>query len=89
MSIGAQRCPPIGVLPCRLCRTVDSTGAQSCVFGQKLLCPVHDQVSQLDDSHELRVQLAAGGKLHTELMAVIELRHLIVDGAKQFLAENA
>ena len=35
-----------------------------------------------------RIQ-AAGGKLDTDLFAVIELRHLIVDGAKQFLAENA
>ena len=32
---------------------------------------------------------AAGGKLHTELMAVVELRHLIVDETKRFLAENA
>ena len=32
---------------------------------------------------------AAGGKLHTDLIAVIELRHLIVDGAQRFLAENA
>ena len=32
---------------------------------------------------------AAGGKLHTDLFAVIELRHLIVDGARRFLAENA
>lgn len=31
---------------------------------------------------------AAGGKLHTDLFAVIELRHLIVDGARRFLAEN-
>ena len=30
----------------------------------------------------------AGGKLHTDLMAMIELRHLIVDGAQQFLADN-
>ena len=32
---------------------------------------------------------AAGGKLHTDLLAVIELRHLIVDAAQQFLADNA
>ena len=32
---------------------------------------------------------AAGGKLETDLFAVIELRHLIVDGAQRFLAENA
>ena len=32
---------------------------------------------------------AAGGKLHTDLLAVIELRHLVVDGAQRFLAENA
>ena len=32
---------------------------------------------------------SAGGKLHTDLLAVIELRHLIVDGAHRFLAENA
>ena len=31
---------------------------------------------------------AAGGKLHTDLIAVIELRHLIVDGAQRFLAES-
>ena len=31
---------------------------------------------------------AAGGKLHSDLMAMIELRHLIVDGAQQFLADN-
>ncbi len=31
---------------------------------------------------------AAGGKLRTDLMAMIELRHLIVDGAQQFLADN-
>ena len=31
---------------------------------------------------------AAGGKLHTELFTVIELRHLIVDAAQQFLADN-
>ena len=31
---------------------------------------------------------AAGGKLHTDLMTIIELRHLIVDGAQQFLADN-
>ena len=31
---------------------------------------------------------AAGGKLYTELVAVIELRHLIVDAAQQFLADN-
>ena len=31
---------------------------------------------------------AAAGKLHSELMAVIELRHLIVDGAQQFLGDN-
>ena len=30
----------------------------------------------------------AGGKLHTDLMAMIELRHLIVDGTQQFLADN-
>ena len=30
----------------------------------------------------------AGGKLHSDLMAMIELRHLIVDGAQQFLADN-
>ena len=32
---------------------------------------------------------AAGGKLHSDLMAAIELRHLIVDGAQRFLADNA
>ncbi len=32
---------------------------------------------------------AAGGKLRADLMAMIELRHLIVDGAQQFLADNA
>ena len=31
---------------------------------------------------------AAGGKLHSDLMTIIELRHLIVDGAQQFLADN-
>ena len=31
---------------------------------------------------------AAGGKLRTNLMAMIELRHLIVNGAQQFLADN-
>ena len=33
--------------------------------------------------------LAAGGKLHSELMAVIELRHLIVDAAQQFAVDQA
>ena len=28
---------------------------------------------------------ASGGKLHSDLIAVIELRHLIVEGAQQFL----
>ena len=38
----------------------------------------------------LRLNLiyAAGGKLRTDLMTMIELRHLIVDGAQQFLADN-
>ncbi len=31
----------------------------------------------------------AGGKLYTDLVAVIELRHLIADGAEKFLSENA
>ena len=30
----------------------------------------------------------AGGKLYSDLMTMIELRHLIVDGAQQFLADN-
>ena len=30
----------------------------------------------------------AGGKLHSDLMAMIELRHLIADGTQQFLADN-
>ena len=32
---------------------------------------------------------AAGGKLHSDFMATIELRHLIVDGAQRYLAGNA
>ena len=32
---------------------------------------------------------AAGGRPHSDLMATIELRHLIVDGAQRFLAANA
>ena len=31
---------------------------------------------------------ASGGKLHSDLIAVIELRHLIVEGAQQFLEDN-
>ena len=50
--------------------------------------PCHPDVVAAERQVAERIH-AAGGKLHTELMAVIELRHLIVDGAKQFLAENA
>ena len=32
---------------------------------------------------------AAGGKLHSDLLTVIELRHLIVDAAQQFAADHA
>ena len=49
--------------------------------------PCHPDVVAAERQVAERIH-AAGGKVHTELMAVIELRHLIVDGAKQFLAEN-
>jgi hypothetical protein len=31
---------------------------------------------------------AGGGKLYTDLVAVIELRHMIVDAAQKFTADN-
>ena len=49
--------------------------------------PAHPDVVATERQMADRIH-AAGGKLYTELVAVIELRHLIVDGAQQFLADN-
>ena len=50
--------------------------------------PGHPDVVAAERQVAKRIH-AAGGKLHTDLMAVIELRHLIVDAAQQFAAGNA
>ena len=49
--------------------------------------PGHPDVVAMERQMADRIH-AAGGKLYTELVAVIELRHLIVDAAQQFLADN-
>jgi 4-hydroxy-2-oxoheptanedioate aldolase len=49
--------------------------------------PGHPDVVAMERQMEDRIH-AAGGKLVTELFTVIELRHLIVDAAQQFLADN-
>ena len=50
--------------------------------------PEHPDVVAMERETSKRIH-AAGGKLFTELFTVIELRHLIVDAAQQFLADNA
>ena len=49
--------------------------------------PGHPDVVSTEREMAERIH-AAGGKLATELFTVIELRHLIVEGAQQFLADN-
>ena len=49
--------------------------------------PSHPDVVSTERQMADRIY-ASGGKLHSELIAVIELRHLIVGGAQQFLADN-
>ena len=49
--------------------------------------PGHPDVIATEREMTERIH-AAGGKLFTELYTVIELRHLIVDAAQQFLADN-
>ena len=49
--------------------------------------PAHPDVVATERQMADRIH-DAGGKLYTELVAVIELRHLIVDAAQQFLADN-
>ena len=50
--------------------------------------PGHPNVVAAERQAEERIE-AAGGKLYTDLVAVIELRHLIVDAAQKFVAKNA
>ena len=49
--------------------------------------PGHPDVVSTERQMEDRIY-ASGGKLHSDLIAVIELRHLIVEGAQQFLEDN-
>ncbi len=49
--------------------------------------PSHPDVVAAERQMANRIH-AAAGKLYSDLMVVIELRHLIVDGAQQFLADN-
>ena len=75
---------------------LDVKGIDGFIFGPNDLAqsmglpgqPGHPEVVAAEREVAERIH-AAGGKLHSDLFVVIELRHLIVDAAQRFLAENA